>query len=434
MLVDYRLALLDPTSSPRESAYSSPPTSLPPSPRSRPVMHRSSTGKINPNQAEGVEIPEVSLDFNRHVVPDWLFRSDDREDRVRLTSRDARQSSDDDIALHPILLPSSVISPRQGSHPPVSSSGPAYFLSPSPSLRHPQSPVTPISIKEIKEIEEFSTPASSPPASPSNAITHLQHPFPHPSRLEGFFPVIDGHASGYASPHLTFGGTGSTKVNMKLKDHVFATILKRLRKKDLQSSYWSDDDADDEGDAGSLRSEKRCRHGENRHERRGSLNVRLPPLEDESIRRTQSDAILTDRRYGGWSKREADRLPHMDELADDPLSMRSKVKVALSSEWRSATVTSNAESRAVTPSPSLHPFTAGDDGPRRKLFIFMEDLTGRLKHPCVLDLKMGSRQYGYDATPVKKRSQRKKCDLSTSRTLGVRMCGMQVSGLRVLRV
>jgi hypothetical protein len=64
---------------------------------------------------------------------------------------------------------------------------------------------------------------------------------------------------------------------------------------------------------------------------------------------------------------------------------------------------------------------------RQDNFILMEDLTGRLKHPCVMDVKMGTRQYGLDATYAKKKSQRAKCKKTTSAELGVRVCGMQVS-------
>ncbi|KAF0749973.1 hypothetical protein AaE_006866 [Aphanomyces astaci] len=59
-------------------------------------------------------------------------------------------------------------------------------------------------------------------------------------------------------------------------------------------------------------------------------------------------------------------------------------------------------------------------------YLVLGDLTQGYMRPCVLDIKMGTRQHGADASPAKARSHSVKCAKTTSATLGFRLCGMQI--------
>jgi len=59
-------------------------------------------------------------------------------------------------------------------------------------------------------------------------------------------------------------------------------------------------------------------------------------------------------------------------------------------------------------------------------YMLIEDLGRKYECPCVMDVKIGTRNYGDFASPDKIRRQMLKTESTTSASLGIRLCGYKV--------
>jgi hypothetical protein len=94
--------------------------------------------------------------------------------------------------------------------------------------------------------------------------------------------------------------------------------------------------------------------------------------------------------------------------------------------WSRALLYKDKKRESMTQSGTSTPQEMESLESKQETFLLLEDLTSNMKNPCIVDIKMGKRHYGLYTSAEKRRRQNEKSSKTTSASLAIRLCGMQV--------
>ncbi|MCJ1282903.1 hypothetical protein MMC26_002229 [Xylographa opegraphella] len=389
------------------------------------------------------EIPEVLYANNLHIIPNNLFRTIQSDNRTEDRSSANSNKPED----KPPGLSSSITSHKSGS-----SVDPLESLR-RPSLQHQHHPswgATTVNteLKEQVLREVFSQPSIHHHSRRSGRSLHSRRPLtlfkkPHMSTANGNMNGDDHEESdGHADDRQANTAGKLENRNLAIEpmpltgssapdEHSAEPSLSKLEKVYTTGSESTKSSSSD------VRQVRRRRSASGLRRKQIDLNVaQRTPFEyydDEDYAGDKEDDIFP-MDIAETSLRPLEALSESGSVSHDNQDEQDKSSSSLPNVPEHATQPEKAVPFAGSnPPPQIpsNPLQAQLQSTERvRHFLLLEDLTASMLNPCVLDLKMGTRQYGIEASKKKVLSQQQKCKTTTSQRLGVRLCGMQVWNAR----